>query len=198
MPVDIEERSESQARLAPGHLAGLPLDAPQLGSAGIPPARSIQVSLVVDRRVPVRLHRLVTARRVAPDHFVSARRDAQQRASRAVRLGDEHLVGDDDGRGGVDTVAEPGAPRVMKLDFASKRVEPDQPAAGKHEAPAPAADRRQSRRGVAGQLVAERVLHFARSLVKGHDPRAVAHRAIQVEASQVLAFGRASANHHDQ
>ena len=75
---------------------------------------------------------------------------------------------------------------------------PDQSAPGEREAPAAAADRGQLRRGIAGQLVGDGVLHLAGALVEGHDARAVALHAVHVESPGVLRLGRAAADHHDQ
>ena len=62
MTVDVQQRRAAQARFAPLHLAGGKFDAPQLGFLRVAAAGGVEVAVDVDRRVPVRLQRLVRGR----------------------------------------------------------------------------------------------------------------------------------------
>ncbi len=174
MPVDVKERGAGQARPAPGHPAALELHRPQLGVAGVAPARGVEIAAVVDRGAPVQGQALAPPRRIAPDHFVAARADPQQRAARSVALGDEDGVAYHQRRGGVDALQHPRPPGVVEVDRAAGGLEAEQAAAREDEAPAPAADGGQHGAGVAGQLVGDRVAHLAGALVERHHAAAVA------------------------
>src|SRR5262249_22922587 len=87
------------------------------------------------------------------------------------------------------------AVRVVEIDLARGRVQADQAAAGEQEAPAPPADRRHHRAGVAGQLVGRLVLDLAGVLVEGHQAAAVAG---QLAERLAVAAGRAAADLHQQ
>ena len=79
--------------------------AAQLGVVGVAAAGAVQKAVVVDARVPVRLHGLVPPTLgVGPDDVVAAGTHLQQRAAGAVALGDEHQVADHDRVAGVDAL----------------------------------------------------------------------------------------------
>ena len=53
--IGVQEGRPGKIRLAPGDLARLPFDAPQFGVFGVAAARSVNLSRMMDRRVPVGL-----------------------------------------------------------------------------------------------------------------------------------------------
>ena len=179
--VDVEQRRAGQVRLAPHDFAAGQLDAPQFSVRVVATARTIQITVAMDCRAPVGLHRLVAPPvGIGPNHVVTARSKLQQRASRTVGFGNEHLVADDHRVAGVDALQFRRPPGKMEIDRPSARVEAQQSPAGEHKTPLPAADFGQCRAGIAGQFVSQFVLHFATELVEGDDARTVGPSLFQV------------------
>src|SRR5262249_40681301 len=183
--------------LAPEHLAGVEVNAAQLGVALVAPAAAVQIPLIVDRCHPVTLHALVVALLVlvAPEHLGAARLDLQQRGAGTVCLGDKDPVADNDRIAGVDALDGTSAPGEVKLLLAGGGVEGNQPAAGKYKAPVLLADCGQHRAGVTGQFPGSAPLLLAGALVEGDDTGAVALESGEVD---LVTAGRAAADLHDQ
>src|SRR5262245_25487840 len=102
------------SRLAPDDFAGRPLDAAELGRVVVPAGAAVKVAVDIDRRIPVRLHRLVTAAIVLPQNIGFARAGFEQSGARAVRLADKYFVADDDRHAGVDAFQNWRPPGIVE------------------------------------------------------------------------------------
>src|SRR6185295_4753629 len=173
------------------------LDATQLGVLAGPSAHAVEVAAVVDRSVPVGGELLAAIWRwVFPYDFIGPiGSNPQHRPTHAVGLGDKDRVVDYHRHGGIDSSMLGISPGEGEIHLAAKRVEGQQTAASKGEAPAPAAKRGDDRAAVAGQLVAETVTHLAGVFIEGDDPAAVPPHLI---GEDVRAARRAAADHGDQ
>src|SRR5262245_49938025 len=96
--------------------------------------RAVQVSIVLDRRVPVESHRAIaTPIAVAPDFLKLAAGESYQGTAEFVGLGDEHLIPDNHGGRGIYALQDLRAPRKPSQCFPLERIDGQEAAAGKHE-----------------------------------------------------------------
>src|SRR5262249_21398035 len=152
---------------APGRLASSQLDTAQFRLLRVPAARAIDVSVNVYGRHPVALHGLVqTPFGIRPNDVRRAGFDFQQGASGTIGLREKDAIADDQRIDGIDALEDTGPPGELKINLAARRLESDQPPAGKYETPAPVVDGRQNRAGIARQLIGNAVADFAGFLVE--------------------------------
>src|SRR6185295_9118387 len=181
--------------LGPLDLAGRQLHAAKLRLLRVAAARPVDVAVEMDRRHPVRGHRLVALAAAGPDHVDAARLHFEHRAAHAVALGDHHEIAHDHRVARVHALQDLRAPRILEVDLAGRRLEADQAAAAEDEAPATVADGRDHRAGVARQLVGDIVLDLAAPLVDRDDAAAVALHLVRLDPRAVR---RAAADLDDQ